>query len=50
MFEHKYNCTFDLLLTIPSTSDPARTVTEETNLAETEARWDNKVPTRRPEP
>jgi oleate hydratase len=43
MFEAKYNCTFDLLSSIPSTSDPSISVTEETNLAESEARWYNKA-------
>jgi oleate hydratase len=43
MFEAKYNCTFDLMSSIPSTSDPNISVTEETNLAESEARWYNKA-------
>ena len=41
MFEHKYNCTFDLMSSIPAASDPAISITEETNLAEAEARWFN---------
>jgi oleate hydratase len=41
MFEHKYNCTFDLMLTMPAASDPAISITEETNLAEAQARWYN---------
>jgi oleate hydratase len=43
MFEHKYNCTFELMSSIPSASDPSISVTEETNRAEAEARWENKA-------
>lgn len=43
MFEAKYNCTFDLLSSIPSISDPAISITEETNRAEAESRWYNKA-------
>ena len=43
MFEAKYNCTFDLMSSIPSINDPAISVTEETNLAESESRWYNKA-------
>jgi oleate hydratase len=43
MFEHMYNCTFDLMSAIPSASDSSLSVTAETNLAESEARWYNRV-------
>lgn len=43
MFEHKYNCTADLMSFIPSTSDPTISVNEETDRAELESRWHNKA-------
>lgn len=43
MFEHKYNCTFDLMSFIPSASDPKLSVTEETDRAETVSPWHNKA-------
>jgi oleate hydratase len=43
MFESKYNCTFDLLSSIPSGSNPAISVTEETNLVRAENRWNAKA-------
>jgi oleate hydratase len=43
MFESKYNCTFELMSSIPSASDPAISVTQETNAAAAEARWYNKA-------
>ncbi len=43
MFESKYNCTFDLLSSIPSASDPSISVTEETNLVRAENTWNNKA-------
>lgn len=41
MFEHEYRCTFELLGSIPSTSDPGISVTEETNRAAADAPWYN---------
>ena len=43
MFESKYNCTFDLLSSIPSGSNPAISVTEETNLVRAENTWNAKA-------
>jgi oleate hydratase len=43
MFEHKYNCTFDLMSSIPSLDDPRISVTEDTNLAESESPWHDKA-------
>ncbi|WP_408591650.1 oleate hydratase [Novosphingobium sp.] len=43
MFEAKYLCTFDLLDSIPSITDPSISVTEETNRAVAKLPWDNKV-------
>jgi len=41
MFESKYNCTFDLMSSIPSASDPAISITEETYQAERDVPWHN---------
>ena len=43
MFESKYNCTFDLMSSIPSLSDPGISVTEETNLAAAQTPWFDKA-------
>jgi oleate hydratase len=43
MFESKYNCTFDLLSSIPSTTDPTVSVTAETNRVSVENSWDDKA-------
>jgi oleate hydratase len=43
MFEAMYQCTFDLLDSIPSATDPAISVTEETNRAAAKWPWDAKV-------
>jgi len=43
MFEAMYQCTFDLLDSIPSASDPAISVTEETNRGAKKLPWDAKV-------
>jgi oleate hydratase len=43
MFENKYNCTFDLLSSIPSGSDPNISVTDETNLVRVENSWYDKA-------
>ena len=43
MFESKYNCTFDLLSSIPSGSNPEISVTEETNLVRAENTWNAKA-------
>ncbi len=43
MFEHQYNCTFGLMSSIPSASDPSISVTEETNRAEAESPWHNNA-------
>jgi len=43
MFEEKYSCTFDLMSSIPSTSDPGISVTEETDRAKAEAPWYNRA-------
>jgi len=43
MFESKYNCTFELLSSIPSGSNPAISVTEETNLVRAENTWNAKA-------
>jgi oleate hydratase len=43
MFEHKYNCTFDLLGSIPSLSDPGISVTAETDRAEEQLPWYNRA-------
>ena len=39
MFEAKYVCTFDLMSSIPSISDPSISVKEETDRAEKESPW-----------
>jgi oleate hydratase len=41
MFEHEYRCTFDLLSSIPSTSDAGLSVTAETDVANGGAPWYN---------
>jgi oleate hydratase len=43
MFENKYNCTFDLLSGIPSASNPAISVTAETNRVAVENSWNDKA-------
>lgn len=43
MFEAMYQCTFDLLDSIPSVTDPTISVTEETNRAAAKLPWDAKV-------
>ncbi len=43
MFETHYACTFDLLSSIPSTSDPNVSVTEETNRSRDEVPWNDKA-------
>lgn len=43
MFEAMYQCTFDLLDSIPSASDPSISVREETDRANAEWPWHNKV-------
>jgi oleate hydratase len=43
MFEAMYLCTYDLLDSIPSSTDPTISVTEETNRASAKWPWDNKV-------
>jgi oleate hydratase len=43
MFESKYNCTFELLSSIPSASNPAISVTEETNLVRAENSWNARA-------
>ncbi len=43
MFEAKYLCTFGLLASIPSVSNPQISVKEETEQAEKNARWFNKA-------
>ncbi len=43
MFEAMYQCTFDLLASIPSATDPTISITEETNRAAAKWPWDNKV-------
>jgi oleate hydratase len=43
MFEHEYRCTFDLLSSIPSTSDPELSVTAETDVANGGAPWYNRA-------
>ena len=43
MFESKYNCTFDLLSSIPSASDPNISVTEETNRVRDTETWYDKA-------
>ncbi len=43
MFEEHYACTFDLFSSIPSTSDPAISVTEDTNRARAAVPWDDKA-------
>jgi len=43
MFEEKYSCTFDLMSSIPSTGDPAISVTEETERAKAAAPWYNRA-------
>lgn len=41
MFESKYNCTFELLSSIPAGTDPAISVTDETNRVRAENTWHN---------
>jgi oleate hydratase len=43
MFESKYVCTFDLLASIPSGSDPTISVTDETNRVRAENSWNDKA-------
>ena len=43
MFENKYNCTFDLMSSIPSSTDPDISVTDETNLAKVAIPWHNRA-------
>ena len=43
MFESKYTCTFDLLASIPSVSDPSVSVTDETNRVRAENSWNDKA-------
>jgi myosin-crossreactive antigen len=43
MFENKYNCTFDLLSGIPSATNPAISVTAETNRVAVENSWNDKA-------
>ncbi len=43
MFEEKYNCTFDLLASIPSVTDASISVTEETDRVRAENRWNDKA-------
>ena len=43
MFEAMYQCTFDLLASIPWATDPTISITEETNRAAAKWPWDNKV-------
>jgi oleate hydratase len=43
MFEAMYQCTFDLLASIPSLSNPNISVKEETDLARVATPWHNKV-------
>jgi oleate hydratase len=43
MFESKYTCTWDLLASIPSRTDPKLSVTEETDRARAELSWNNKA-------
>jgi oleate hydratase len=43
MFESKYTCTWDLLKSIPSGTDPNISVTEETDRARAENGWDDKA-------
>jgi oleate hydratase len=43
MFESKYNCTFDLLASIPSASDPSISVRAETARVSAENNWDDKA-------
>jgi len=43
MFESKYACTFDLLASIPSSTDPSITVTAETDRVAAENSWNDKA-------
>jgi oleate hydratase len=43
MFESKYNCTFDLLSSIPSGSDASISVTAETDRVRAENSWNDKA-------
>jgi oleate hydratase len=43
MFESKYNCTFDLLSSIPSGTDPSISVTAETDRVRAENSWNDKA-------
>ncbi len=43
MFENKYTCTFDLLASIPSGTDPTLSITAETNRVRTENSWNDKA-------
>jgi oleate hydratase len=43
MFESKYTCTFDLLASIPSGTDPSISVTDETNRVRAENSWNDKA-------
>ena len=43
MFESKYTCTFDLLSSIPSGTDPSISVTDETNRVKAENSWNDKA-------
>jgi oleate hydratase len=43
MFESKYNCTFELMSSIPSLDNPGISVTEDTNLSESEVPWYNRA-------
>ncbi len=43
MFESKYNCTFDLLSSIPSRSDERLSITAETNRAAAQTPWNNRA-------
>ena len=43
MFESKYTCTFDLLASIPSGTDPRISVTDETDRVRAENSWNDKA-------